>query len=171
MTAYTDLTFDTPLILPETANVQQTTAHQCIPTYHPVTKPTMSANQDAAICAVPTAQSVIHSTSTDLGHPTSPKIRRTCTTCSTLANCIGYGKVTPEKVYFDPAKVNNTTSFSLETFIYFMRHRSEGLVHFDLSYCPGCKGVFTISSPLHSTSYLASMLRAYLYSHHHIESK
>ena len=165
----TDLTFDTPFLFPEVATTHQPAVPQtCVSQFNPTVY--VSKPQTTTATTTRDSGTIAHST-TDLTHPMSPKIRRTCVICSTLATSMGYGKVTPDKVYFDPSKIYNPTSFCLESFIYFMRHRCEGLIHLDLSYCPGCKGIFTLYSTHHSTQFIASILKTYLYSHNHMETK
>ena len=101
----------------------------------------------------------------EMGQPLSPKYKKLCVSCSALDVMSGYGRVTMDKLYFDPSRLKLPAPFSIESFFYFMRHKCEGLVNFDVSYCPGCKGLISIYSHFHSTQFLASALKAYLLSH------
>ena len=101
----------------------------------------------------------------EMGQPLNPKYKNLCVSCSALDVMSGYGRVTMNKVYFDPSRLKLPAPFPIESSFYFMRHKCEGLVHFDVSYCLGCKGLISIYSHFHSTQFLALALKAYLLSH------
>ena len=95
--------------------------------------------------------------------PPSPKHRKLFVSCSAITSTSSFGKILEGKLYFAPGRVKQPLQFSLKVFIYFFKHKCDTLVQFDLSCCPGCKGMLTIFTHQHSPHFLASVLKAYLH--------